>query len=340
MGHTRYAACGAAAIALLSGCAGLPVPAAPPALTASASHDRKPSKSSRPCLYVANFNDNSITVYAANASGNTKPIETIEGSSTGLGEPSDIAVDADGKVARLAETPTRTQITTYSAGANGNVAPAQTIVGLCRKDLLGVDPGGVALDPRNGNIYVANTGGASVTIYPAGADGRATPVGSIHGSRTKLSQPAGLLLDGEGDIYVPNGGNNSIAVYAADSTGNAAPIRFIHGALTKLNRPYQVALDSNANIEVANYGSPYSVTVYAAGADGNVAPIRTIAGRATKEYGPDGIALDADNDTYVANYGSNWITVYAAVANGKSKPTGQLRGSRTGLAGPAGIALR
>ena len=44
-------------------------------------------------------------------------------------------------------------MTVYSAGATGNVAPIQTIAG----SMTGLHyPGGIALNPLNGNIYVAN----------------------------------------------------------------------------------------------------------------------------------------------------------------------------------------
>src|SRR5260370_19643325 len=79
-------------------------------------------------FYVANFNGNSATVYAAGATGNATPIATIAGSNTGLTSPQGIAVDAAGRlyVANIANPYT---ITIYASGATGNATPAATIAG-------------------------------------------------------------------------------------------------------------------------------------------------------------------------------------------------------------------
>ena len=50
-------------------------------------------------------------------------------------------------------------------------------------------PFGIALDGA-GNIYVTNFSGNSITVYPAGASGNATPTATIVGGNTGLSQPA------------------------------------------------------------------------------------------------------------------------------------------------------
>ena len=47
-----------------------------------------------PCLYVADIDNASVTVYAEGATGNATPIQTIRGSYTGLSGPTDVAVDA------------------------------------------------------------------------------------------------------------------------------------------------------------------------------------------------------------------------------------------------------
>ncbi len=49
-------------------------------------------------LYVANGTTNSVTVYAAGASGNVAPIHTIAGPLTQLSVPSGIALDAAGDI--------------------------------------------------------------------------------------------------------------------------------------------------------------------------------------------------------------------------------------------------
>ena len=79
-------------------------------------------------------------------------------------------------------------MTVYAAGATGNVAPIQDISG----SMTGLyDPSGIALNPLNGDIYVANSApgrklGGKVTIYPSGSTGNIAPTGIIEGMRTAI----------------------------------------------------------------------------------------------------------------------------------------------------------
>jgi 6-phosphogluconolactonase (cycloisomerase 2 family) len=200
-----------------------------------------------------------------------------------------------------------------ATGATGNVAPIRDIIGAPYHYAKGV-----AVDPINGDLYVAKANSSAIFIYAPSANGNATPIGIIQGSQTGLSQPYGVALDASGNIYAANVGNTSVTVYAAGSTGNVAPTHTLAGTRTQLAGPHQLALDSSSNIYVANsaYDSGKgSLTVYAAGANGNVAPIETIAGSKTKLDGPIGIALDSSNNVYAANGDNNAITVYAAGVN-------------------------
>ena len=345
--HLKHLVGAATTIALLSSCAnGSSAGTTPLTFQQNQSRAGKHATSC-PCLYVTNqlFTPQSVTVYAAGAMGNAKPIQTIAGSNTGLNNPYDVAVDADGDIYVVNGN---NSVTVYAGGATGNVAPMQTISG----SNTGLNlPLGIALDPVNGDIYVANAGeGAStpqsVTIYAPGATGNVAPIGTIEGANTGLSEPAGLVLDASGNIYVPNLNNGqgaSVTVYAAGATGNVVPMRTISGSRTKLNEPIQLALDGNGNINVVNHFIRGSVTVYAAGAHGNVRPIRTIKGAATKLNQASGIALDSDGNTYVASngrIGDSSVTVYAAGANGNTAPINIIKGRKTGLTGGWGIAIR
>ena len=49
-------------------------------------------------LFVANHDNNSITVYSRTASGDTVPLRTISGGSTGLDGPKGLALDAGSSV--------------------------------------------------------------------------------------------------------------------------------------------------------------------------------------------------------------------------------------------------
>src|SRR5438094_1874283 len=82
--------------------------------------------SSGKLLYVANLFGNSITAYAAGASGNATPTATIAGGNTGLNSPVGIALDGAGNI-HVANQ--RNSITVYTAGASGNATPTATIAG-------------------------------------------------------------------------------------------------------------------------------------------------------------------------------------------------------------------
>lgn len=143
-------------------------------------------------LYVVNDGSsccgagNTITVYAAGASGNAAPMATIVGNLTGLNVPSGITVDVAGHL--YVSNKGGNSLTIYSAGATGNVAPTAMIVG-SNTGLSG--PIGIALDAA-GRMYVANSTANSITVYAAGAIGNATPVATISGSNTGLSSPLGI----------------------------------------------------------------------------------------------------------------------------------------------------
>jgi len=284
-------------------------------------------------LYVANFGNNSITVYSAGASGNATPTATIAGGNTGLNFPNGVALDGAGNIYAINDL--GSSITVYAAGASGNAPPTATIAG--GNTGLG-RPQGIALDAA-GNIYVCNAFPASITVYAAGASGNATPTATIAGGNTGLVLPAAIALDGAGKIYVTNFEGNSIMVYAAGASGNATPTATIAGGNTGLVNPAGITLDGAGNTYVANDGG-ISITVYAAGASGNATPTVTIAGGNTGLVDPYGIAVDGAGKIYVTNaniIGS--ITVYAAGASGNATPTVTIAGSNTGLNAPALITF-
>ena len=73
--------------------------------------------------------------------------------------------------------------------------------------------------------------GDTVTVYPAGSSGNATPSATIAGSNTGLDEPQGIAVDAGGNIYVTNygsqqGGNDAVTVYAAGSNGNMRAERY------------------------------------------------------------------------------------------------------------------
>jgi sugar lactone lactonase YvrE len=83
-------------------------------------------------VYVLNAEGSptrSVTVYAAGAHGNVKPIRDIVGQNTGLyAAPAGIAVDGSGRVYVL-QSGTSSSISVFAPGATGDVAPIRVIAG-------------------------------------------------------------------------------------------------------------------------------------------------------------------------------------------------------------------
>src|SRR5207249_8412524 len=77
-------------------------------------------------IYVSN-GGNSITVYAAGASGDATPTATIAGGNTGLNFPFGIALDGAGNI--YVTNLNANSITVYAAGASGNGTSAAAIAG-------------------------------------------------------------------------------------------------------------------------------------------------------------------------------------------------------------------
>jgi sugar lactone lactonase YvrE len=145
-------------------------------------------------LYVVNNGSqfggtDSVTVYAAGASGNVAPLQTISGSNTGMtGGAVFDAVDSSGHI-YVASTHANA-VTVYAAGATGNVAPIAKITGA--SSTLST-PTGIAVDAA-GTIYVDNDGTNSITVFAPGANGNVAPIRTIAGGSTGINGPQQMLL--------------------------------------------------------------------------------------------------------------------------------------------------
>ncbi len=143
---------------------------------------------------VANGFAPSVYIYAAGSTGNTPPIATISGSNTALIGPSGIAGDFSGNI--YVADHLAGSVFVYpplgilpSQPGYPNVAPLATISG----PSTGLSsPIGTVVD-SSGDIYVADSGAASVFAYPPLASStrlpNESPTATISGPLTELSQP-------------------------------------------------------------------------------------------------------------------------------------------------------
>jgi DNA-binding beta-propeller fold protein YncE len=183
---------------------------------------------------------------------------------------------------------------------------------LLQGDATGLaDPHGIALDTRNGLVFISNHGAVSSrTPLPAGrapekpnwpleraqavpgsgrslppsiivhsmqAKGNDAPLRVIQGPKTQFNWPTGLAVDEQrGELYVANDMGNSLLVFNVTDSGDVAPKRVIKGPKTNLANPTGVWVDTKNNeVWAANFMN-HSATVYPLTASGDVAPLRII----------------------------------------------------------------
>ncbi len=252
-------------------------------------------------LYVANgYPAGQILIFAPGASGDVAPIDSIAGSNTDLHFPEWIALDAQSNLYVTNFNSGTALITVYGPGASGNTAPIRTITGSNTglSDVNGT--GGLTLDPE-GKLYVANSGGNSITVFAAGATGNATPTATIQGSNTGLAEPDAIARDAGGKLYVVSSILARITVYAAGS-GNVVPIATIEGEhRSAIFWDWGIARDAVGNLYVTNPDRD-SVTVYAVGASGAASPLASFStvGLTNQTGHPAGVAVDAAGNVYVS----------------------------------------
>jgi DNA-binding beta-propeller fold protein YncE len=138
-------------------------------------------------------------------------------------------------------------ITVYPRDAGGDVAPIRKIEG--PKTQLNW-PTALAVDPKRGEIFVANDTGDSVLVFDIMASGDAAPKRVIQGPKSMIKSPTGVFYDWEHDeLWVANFGNHTATVYPATASGDAAPLRVVRSAPSNTGTPnignaYAPAYDS------------------------------------------------------------------------------------------------
>jgi len=233
-------------------------------------------------LYVSNYNAGTtvgtVTVYAAQATGNVIPVATITGNLTSLGSARGIGVDSVDNiyVANVGPAPGLVNsILIFPPGTSGNT-PGGAIAG----SATGLNaPVGLVLD-SGGRIYVANAGAGTIGVFSGGASGNIAPTITIGGPMTTLNTPTGLGLDVAGNVYVSDVATSRILVFAASvitsKNGNVPPITTIGGNLTTLSSPTDVKVDSSGNIYICNGNGKILVFPPNLKGNVNVAPSVTI----------------------------------------------------------------
>src|SRR5262245_46559146 len=270
---------------------------------------------------VNNDTQGEMPIFSNDAKGNAEPIRSLVTPHTTFG----IAVDED-KEEMFFTIQDDAAIVVFNKMAKDHQPPLRYIQGE-RTQLA--DPHGMALDAKNGLLFVTNYGSVSVHKGPP------TLPRMTYGRRGDNMETWPIsrfyAIPGSGKFVPP-----SITVYPKDGKGDIAPLRVIQGPRTQLNWPTGIAYDPKRNeIFIAN-DTGDSVLVFDANANGNVAPKRVLKGQKSMIKYPVGLFVDTVHDElWTANFGNHTVTVHKPDAQGDTPPLRLIRSAPADAPTPA-----
>lgn len=226
----------------------------------------------------------------------------------------------------------------FTGAANADSLGSQKPTALCLSA-----PAGIAVDPNDGTLYVADSGNNRVLRYrrPVSQSGRIRPNGvygqpdfttsstTVVGGST-FNRPLGVAVASNGSLFVADTGNNRVLQFAPDS---ASAIRvFGQPNMNSTQRPAQasaqtlaapqgLAVDQGSNLYVADVGAnrilvfPNTDTATPAGAVASfVIGQSTFSGTGTSRLkSPSDVAIDSIGNVYIADAGNNRVLAFQSL---------------------------
>ena len=207
-------------------------------------------------------------------------------------------------------------------------------------------PQGIAVNPSDGSLWVADSGNNRVLRFPrpVSQSGRISPdvvIGQVDFNSalsaavnaSSLNSPSFVAIGPNGDLFVSDNGNNRVLEYPAGAGSGAAAVRvFGQPGMTTAVRPTQVsaqtlaapqgiAVDPASNLYVADAGSN-RVLIFPNTQNAPVAGMAAafVIGQASfgtnSAGGPQGAyrrGVDSSGTIYVADYGNNRVLIYPSL---------------------------
>ena len=291
-------------------------------------------------IYVTQ-GDNSIVVFALDASGNTAPMRTIGGALAAMSLPIGIEFDPSSNTLFVANRQGGF-VSVFDAEANGDVAPLRTLTatGLGSAE-------GVTLTPA-GDLFVSSCpscgsglgGQTAVFHFPAGATTSDYALGGATNTMTGFSAPGSLAFDAAtSELFVGNSFSGNVSVWPASAQGDVAPSRaFTPGAvnlqsIALANQTLYITVPQNPDAVVMTYDAAATGTPTAAAKLPN--------GGALNVTYPGGIFVDGAK-IYLVDYLGNAIHIIETTGTPPQVALGTvttISGAATSLDMPLGIRV-
>jgi 6-phosphogluconolactonase (cycloisomerase 2 family) len=264
----------------------------------------------------------------------TEPKRIIAGPETDIQFNNGLYIDPRNGDIYSVETDTGDKVVVFPRDAKGNIKPARILATPHRGFAL-------AVDEEKQELFVGVQYPPQVAVYPKIASGNDTPLRSLQGESTRLSDVHGIAIDPKSKLlYATNWGHvsdyrlpgtgrfedPSISAYPLNADGDASPLRTIQGPKTQMDWPAQMTIDPDAgDLYVAN-DMGHSVLVFKGTDRGNVSPRRVIKGNRTGLMNPSGVFVDTRNkELWVSNFGNSSAVVFPLNANGNAAPLRTIR---------------
>ena len=249
---------------------------------------------------------------------------------SGLSEPSGVAVDGSGNVYIADTNNNRVLKETLSAGVY-----TQTVIASAPYHPLNI-PQGVAVD-GSGNVYISDSINNRVLKETLSAGRYIQSVVADYATHA-LSYPEGVAVDGSGNVYFADYGNDRV-LKETPSAGGYTQTVVANYTSNGVNGPTGVAVDGSGNVYITgyvykaprDYATVFKETLSAGGYTQSV--IANSANNGLKN--PYGVAVDGSGNVYIADYGDNQVlketlsagsytqsVITSAATNGQWKPLG------------------
>jgi hypothetical protein len=256
------------------------------------------------------------------------------------------------------------QIAAFARLAKGGDAPQRVIIGQATK--LSRNMHAIRYSTTRDEIYVTNQFAQAILTFRGGASGQESPIRTIQGPHTRLTNPGTLEIDEvHNEIFVPQ--EDDVLVFPLTANGDVAPLRILNGGRkngwTSARPSGGIAVDPVHNVLVVVgtlltdkniWGSPYgnnreSLLLFDRLANGDVKPLRVIRGPNTGmhiirqiEIQPEGgwIVISQMTSAETPEPEGTFVGVWSIQDDGDVPPRWKIEGKvSNGMVKPHGIAL-